>query len=192
MSLTAVLLCGGESQRMGRNKATIDWGGRPLWQVQLEKLRELAPDKILLSARAEPEWRPADVDLVIDGAPSRGPLSGLAAALSTCSTDHLLVLAIDLPHLRASQLRWIAGLVAPGVGVAPVINDRIQPLAAVYPRESAQFFRDALDSREYFSLQPLIRELVDAGRMRLINVASSDRELYKNVNTPEDLMHPSL
>ena len=191
MSLSAVLLCGGDSRRMGRDKATIDWRGRPLWQVQLEKLRELAPDRILLSAREDREWRPADVGLVTDAAPSRGPLSGLAAALAISSTDHLLVLAIDLPHLSASQLQRITEMAAPGVGAAPLIDDRIEPLAAVYPRESAQFFRDALDTREYFSLQPLIRELADAGRMRLINVASSDRELYKNVNAPEDLMHSS-
>ncbi len=192
MSLTAVLLCGGQSRRMGRDKATMDWRGRPLWQVQLEKLRELVPDKVLLSAREDREWRPADVDLVTDAAPSRGPLSGLAAALAISSSDHLLALAIDLPHLSASQLQWIAEMAAPEVGAAPLIDDLIEPLAAVYPRESAQFFRDALDTREYFSLQPLIRELADAGRMRLINVASSDRELYKNVNTPEDLMHPPL
>ena len=192
MSLTAVLLCGGESRRMGRDKSMMDWGGRPLWQVQLEKLRESAPDKILLSAREDPDWRPADVDFVADDAPSRGPLSGLAAALAISPSDHLLALAIDLPHLSASQLQWITEMAAPGVGAATLLDDRIEPLAAIYPRESAQFFRDALDTREYFSLQPLIRDLADTGRMRLINVASSDRELYKNVNTPEDLMHPSL
>jgi molybdopterin-guanine dinucleotide biosynthesis protein A len=48
MALTAVLLAGGESRRLGRDKATIDWGGRPLWELQLEKLRALNPAEILL------------------------------------------------------------------------------------------------------------------------------------------------
>jgi len=190
MSLTAVLLCGGESRRMGRDKATLDWRGRPLWQVQLEKLRALTPMKILVSARKDPFWRPTEFEFVLDATPARGPLSGLVAALAISTSEHLLALAVDLPDMSARQLQWICNVAATGSGAAPLIDGRIEPLAAVYPRECSQFFRNALETREYFSLQPLIRELADAGQMRLIDVASSDRELYKNLNAPQDLMSP--
>ena len=53
MSFAAVLLCGGQSTRMGRDKAFIDWQGRPLWQVQLDKLQQLGPERLLISCRAE-------------------------------------------------------------------------------------------------------------------------------------------
>jgi len=53
MSFAAVLLCGGRSTRMGRDKAFLDWDGRPLWQVQLEKLQQLAPQRLLISCREE-------------------------------------------------------------------------------------------------------------------------------------------
>src|SRR5262249_31891495 len=82
MTFSAVLLAGGESRRMGRDKATILFRGKPLWEVQLEKLKKLAPKEIFVSARVDPPWRPNDVLFVADVPPSRGPLSGLAASLN--------------------------------------------------------------------------------------------------------------
>ena len=102
MSLSAVLLAGGESTRMGRDKATLEWRGLPLWAYQLQKLRALTSN-IFVSARFAVRWRPADVKLVIDESPSRGPLSGLTASLGITETDCLLVLAVDMPFMTVSR-----------------------------------------------------------------------------------------
>src|SRR3982074_1803993 len=99
MRISAVLLAGGESRRMGCDKATLYWRGRPLWEWQIEKLRALRPETILLSARSDVAWRPADVELVLDAPPSRGPLSGLAAVLNSIETEHLIALAVDMPFI---------------------------------------------------------------------------------------------
>src|SRR5437867_2135004 len=96
-TLTAVLFAGGESRRMGADKAMLEIGGEPLWARQLRRLRELQPERILISARSKPAWCPAEIETVLDEPPSRGPLSGLAAALKIIQTTHLLALAIDLP-----------------------------------------------------------------------------------------------
>ena len=93
MSLSAVLLAGGKSHRMGQDKATILFRGAPLWQHQLDLLRKLEPGKIFVSARTDPAWRAMDVEFVPDAQPSRGPLSGIAAALSRIKADHLLARA---------------------------------------------------------------------------------------------------
>src|ERR1700726_2364005 len=100
ITLTAVLLAGGESRRMGRDKATIEFDGQPLWKRQLEILRLLRPERMFVSARRTPAWRPEDVGLLLDDAPSRGPLSGLTKALAAMRTTHLLALAIDMPFMR--------------------------------------------------------------------------------------------
>ena len=60
MTLSAVLLTGGGSHRMGVEKATIIFQGAPLWQRQISLLRELQPQEIFISARSERLWRPAD------------------------------------------------------------------------------------------------------------------------------------
>ena len=90
MTISAVLLAGGKSRRMGQDKAKLIFRGQPLWQIQLDLLRKLEPEEIFVSARTDPAWRPLGVQFVSDEAPSRGPLSGLSATLARIRTDHLL------------------------------------------------------------------------------------------------------
>src|SRR4051812_20819821 len=103
MTFAALLLAGGESRRMGRDKATVQFKGRPLWERQMELLRALGPEKIFVSARTKPAWLPGDVELLLDDPPSRGPLSGVAKALGAIRTTHLVVLAVDMPFMTAGE-----------------------------------------------------------------------------------------
>src|SRR6185312_15889507 len=104
-TLTAVLFVGGLSRRMGEDKATLQFDGEPLWVRQVQLLRELKPDVLWISARARPIWCPSEIEVIADEPPSRGPLSGLAAALRKIQTSHLLALAIDMPRMNSDVLR---------------------------------------------------------------------------------------
>ncbi len=137
MKISAVLLAGGESRRMGTDKATLSFRGKPLWQIQLNLLRKLEPAEIFVSARTDPAWRPRDVHFVADDSPSRGPLSGLAAALAQMHTKHLLTLAIDMPFMTEKYLKFLCGQIEPGCGVLPKIDNRAEALATIYPQEAA-------------------------------------------------------
>ena len=142
-NITAVLLVGGESRRMGCDKATLLFRGRPLWQIQLELLRKLKPAEIFVSARTDPGWRPSDVGFVADDPPSRGALSGLAASITKMRTEHLLALAIDIPLMTEDFLRSLCKQIRPGCGVVPKIDNRAEPLVAIYPREGNADWRAA-------------------------------------------------
>ncbi len=104
MKISAVLLSGGKSRRMGEDKATILFRNASLWQIQLDLLRKLKPQELFISGQTVPPWLPADIPFVPDDPPSRGPLSGIAAALSRTTANHLLVLAIDMPFMTKSYL----------------------------------------------------------------------------------------
>ncbi len=186
MTFSAVLLAGGESRRMGRDKATIVFGGELLWQRQLELLRGLRPEKIFVSARQKPSWLPLDTELLLDGPPSRGPLSGLTRALERMQTSHLVVLAVDMPFMTGDQMQALWSLSAVGHGVLPMIGQRAEPLAAIYPLEACGDFQRALADDD-FSLQRLSGNLVEAGKLRVLRVSPPDEELYRSVNEPEDL-----
>jgi molybdenum cofactor guanylyltransferase len=186
MNISAVLLAGGESRRMGRDKATLLFRGKPLWHIQLELLRKLKPTEILVSARTDPSWRPSDVQFVADIAPSCGPLSGLAASIAKLRSRHLLVLAIDMPSMSEGYLRCLCDHIQPRIGVVPKIDDRAEPLAAIYPREAGIDARAAL-ARDDFSLQTLVRCLVAAGKLREISVTEQEKKLFRNVNELSDL-----
>jgi len=180
--LSAVLLAGGESRRMGTDKATLLFRGKPLWQVQLETLRRLRPVEIFISARTDSTWRPADVQFVADIPPSCGPLSGLAACLTKIHTGHLLVLAIDMPAMTGRYLRSLCDLVEPGRGVVAKIGLRSEPLAAIYPRQVEIDFHTALAGTD-FSLQHIICRLVASGKLLEVSVTEQDRPLFQNINT---------
>lgn len=186
MNISAVLLAGGESRRMGRDKASVLFRGKPLWQRQLDLLRRLNPAEVFVSARIDPEWRPHDVIFIADASPSRGPLSGLAAALDRTTTSHLLALAIDMPWMSDEYLEFLCAQIEPGRGVLPTIDQCAEPLSAIYPREAATEVSKALTNSD-FSLQSLTRELVTAGKLQPISVKDRERNLFLNVNEPSDL-----
>jgi molybdenum cofactor guanylyltransferase len=186
MTISAVLLAGGKSRRMGRDKASITFRSKPLWKNQLELLRRLEFKEIVVSARSDPPWRPADVEFVPDKQPSRGPLSGIAAALSRTKSDYLFALAIDTPFMTEAYLRSLCARIGNGRGVVPMIEDRAEPLVAIYPRDAEREFASALSGND-FSLQPLVRTLIEAGKLRPIKVSTKERALFRNLNEPQDV-----
>jgi molybdopterin-guanine dinucleotide biosynthesis protein A len=186
MTVTAVLLAGGESRRMGEDKATLIFHGKPLWQIQIDLLRKLKPAEILISARVDPVWRPPDLPFVPDDSPSRGPLSGLTSSLARVQSSHLLALAIDMPFMSETYLRALFDRIEPGHGVLPMINDRAEPLAAIYPADTHKDFVAALSGNDS-SLQTLTKRLVKAGKLRAILVAKESERFFRNLNEPADL-----
>jgi molybdenum cofactor guanylyltransferase len=186
MNISAVLLAGGESRRMGKDKATIFFRQRPLWQNQIDLLRALQPKEIFVSARTNPPWRPRGVQFVSDEPPSRGPLSGLSATLARISTDHLLAFAIDLPLMTEKYLRGICNLIEPGRGVLPMMGNRAEPLVAIYPKSTAADFITALSGSD-FSLQSLTKKLVQAGKLSPLKILEEERNLFRNLNNFSDL-----
>jgi molybdopterin-guanine dinucleotide biosynthesis protein A len=185
MTLSAVLLVGGESTRMGRDKATLEWSGVPLWECQLAKLRVFTSD-IFLSSRFAVPWRPEDVHLVVDQPPSRGPLSGLVASLAIMQTDCLLVLAVDMPFITPSQLKKLCDQAQPGIGAVPVVNGKLEPLMAIYPKSAESIFGQALNGADY-SLQRPVRRLARLELIREIPVAARSACFYRSINYPADL-----
>jgi len=160
--------------------------GEPLWKTQIELLRQLRPKEILVSAQTDPGWRPVDTEFLADRQPSRGPLSGITAALSRITTDHLLVLAIDVPFMTEAYLRSLCAGIQAGQGVVPINQNLAEPLVAVYPRDAAVEFEHALTGDD-FSLQPLIRKLIALGKLRPIDVSAGEASFFHNLNEAKDL-----
>jgi molybdopterin-guanine dinucleotide biosynthesis protein A len=186
MKVSAVLLAGGKSRRMGEDKATIVFRNAPLWRNQLDLLQKLQLQELFISAQTDPPWRPADIKFVPDDQPSCGPLSGIAAALSRMSGDHLLALAIDMPFMAESYLRSLCQKVERGRGVVPLIENRAEPLAAIYPRDAYDDVVGALCGTD-FSLQALVGKLVAAGKLQPIQVSEKEKAFFRNLNEPGDL-----
>ena len=171
---------------MGENKAFIELDGVPLWQRQLQVLRELDPHELFLSGPAHEEWREADCSIVPDAQADAGPLAGLVATLRQCSASLLLALAVDLPHMTAPHLNGLLAVCSSDVGLIPRRGDHLEPVAAIYPRRALAVAESCLASHRY-SLQHFAQRCVSEGLVTLRQVNAHDESLFLNMNTPADL-----
>lgn len=182
------LLAGGQSRRMGRSKALLQWRGKSFWEIQLEKIRLLNLEPRLVVGPDPPEWLPRDFSWVPDdpGFGSVGPLAGLLALGKAVSTEHLFILGIDLPRFPTDFFLAQAGTLAPGQGWIPEIRGKLQPFAACYPQESLLKIEDFLRTGNNRVLS-WVEPALESGILRKIQIPVSLEKAFANVNTPEDL-----
>jgi molybdopterin-guanine dinucleotide biosynthesis protein A len=181
----AALLAGGRSTRMGRDKALLDWQGAPLWRVQLNKLMALNPDRLLLSRRADQEFKTLLADHIIDPPDNPGPLGAIVRCLEAARMP-LLVLAVDMARMTEAFLQSMAGTGAgDGGGVICRTDDGLEPLCALYPPDALPLLRDAV--REgCLRMRTVAERLVATGRMRVRRLLPEEVPLFFNANTPEE------
>jgi len=180
---TAVLLAGGQSTRMGRDKAGVLFRGVPLWQHQLATLRAVQPAELLISGRADGPYAGAGVKILPDNFPGLGPLAGLEAALRRARHPLVLVLAIDLPAMTPD---FLASLLRGGTGCVPRAEGWCEPLAAVYPRTCRPLVGECLHADDR-SMQRFVRVAAEAGLLTFRNLDPAERPLFHNANRPGDL-----
>lgn len=183
--LTAVLLAGGLSRRMGRDKAFVEIEGRPLWHLQITKLEQVA-DEILISVRDATSAIESKYQKIPDPPGARGPLGGVADALLAATRQHLLVLAVDLPAMTPSYLQKLATHLTEDVGVVPQLDGFYQGTCAIYPASLLPLVKETLHGNDP-SFQNLIRTAFRQGSMKIVPVEDKERPLFANWNTPESI-----
>ncbi|HEY1787632.1 MAG TPA: molybdenum cofactor guanylyltransferase [Verrucomicrobiae bacterium] len=185
--ITAVLMAGGKSTRMGRDKCLIDLNGAPMWQHQLELLLSLSPE-VFVAAPGCPQWVPANARWIPDAVRAEGPIGGLASALTRATHRHVLVLAVDMPAMTFEFLKKLSSLADRRAGVVPQIGGQYEPLAAIYPRDALPAVEDQFLVKGDNSLQALLRRLIESGLMHSYSVPSSEHHFFRNLNVPADCL----
>src|SRR6476659_3626346 len=102
-AFTAVLLAGGRSTRMGRDKASLPYAGGALWEHQLATLRSTGAGEVCISGPRHGPYASCGLPILEDRTPNVGPLAAIETALPRA--PYVVVLAIDMPAMRADFLR---------------------------------------------------------------------------------------
>jgi molybdopterin-guanine dinucleotide biosynthesis protein A len=172
---------------MGRDKAGVLVDGEPLWRRQLATLRAVAPQEIFISGKLSGPYAGTGLEVLQDLHADIGPLAGFEAAAARMRTPFLLVLAIDLPWMRADFLADLVALaIVNGRGVVPQGVAAFEPLAAVYSRAALDTIAECLSGADH-SLQHFVRRAVQCDLLLPFVLAAEHRPLFRNVNTPADL-----
>lgn len=183
--VTGLLLCGGESRRMGRDKALLPFAGARVMDGPLAALHALAP-RVLLSTGAAPRYPELGLECVLDAVLDAGPLAGLCAGLEASRTTWLAVLSCDAPLARAAVLRELVQRAEAGAWDAALLElpRGTQPLYAVYRSTCLAPVQDALRRGE--------RRMVGfhgglvVGSVAAASLGPLAERSALNLNTPED------
>jgi molybdopterin-guanine dinucleotide biosynthesis protein A len=187
MKPTAVILAGGASRRMGRDKASLTIEGRTLLDRQVSLARQLGVHEVLVSAGSGQRPVPDGCRIVSDRVADKGPLAGIASALAASASPLLLVLAVDMPGMSVACLQKILAWCRPGRGAVPTIGGRPEPLAAVYPRETLQIAGEMLAAGEDPVVSRFCSRSAQAGWVTLHDMDAADETCFANWNRPADV-----
>ncbi|MES2506231.1 MAG: molybdenum cofactor guanylyltransferase [Verrucomicrobiota bacterium] len=188
LPFAALLLAGGQSSRMGQDKAQLAWAGQPLWQVQARKLQALQPSPLFIACRLEQglhESAPPDMQaewLFDPPGQGSGPMLPILQALQQAARP-LLVLAVDMPDMTPAFLA--EALAQPLAGTALFFRTAhgIEPLAGLYTPALLPLLAAAAAASR-FSLRHLIEDAVDQGLAIVLPLSPADESLFYNANTP--------
>jgi molybdopterin-guanine dinucleotide biosynthesis protein A len=184
-NISAAILAGGKSRRMGRNKALLSFRGRPLVTRVYEILRPLFEDIFLVTNDPGPfDFVPCPK--IPDRVPGKGPISGVDAALRHSRNPYVLVVGCDTPFLSHSLLKLLAGKTEGADLVIPCGPHGPEPLCAVYGKGCLPLIEESL-LRGDFSLMALV------GRLRTRDIPAEEVAAvdpgflsFMNINTPGD------
>jgi molybdopterin-guanine dinucleotide biosynthesis protein A len=157
----------------------------PFWSKQLNLLRTLAPEKVMISVRFRAEWIPVDIPVVLDSLSGEGPINAIAAIAATVTTTHFMVIAVDMPLMTPAHLRKLCSFMTPVTGVCTKRQKLYEPLCAIYPSECSAVVESHIRRKQY-SLQELVFDLHQMKMMQTMELTEAEALLYENLNHPED------
>lgn len=179
MDVSAGILAGGASSRMGSDKALLDFRGRTLLQHQLDLLRPLFPELIIGGGRYD-----LGVRIVPDVLGERCALTGVHALLRGATTSRVFIVACDMPFLNPALIRDLLG--RPGDVVIPVTARGPEPLHAVYDKACLPAIEATARAGEWKTTgfhKDVRVTLVDVDEAAW---AVEGRSPFTNANTPDD------
>lgn len=189
-AISAVILAGGQSRRLGRDKAVEPIGGLPLIRRVIERVEQVASEVLVVVADSsrggelplDPRHR-----VVLDHYPGTGSLGGIFSGLKAASNSWVIAVACDMPFLNLSLIGRMLALRERMDVVVPLIDGRPEPTHALYSKACLPFIEPKLLER-----QLKISGFYDQARVHYVpeeEVASMDPQFlsFFNVNTPEDL-----
>jgi molybdopterin-guanine dinucleotide biosynthesis protein A len=184
-----VVLCGGQSSRMGRPKAWLPFGDELMLPRVVRLLGEVvAPIVVVAAPGQDVPPLPAGIDIVRDSQQGRGPLQGLTAGLEALHgrVDAAYLSSCDVPFLQPAFVRRLIDLLGENAACVPEIGGYRHPLAAVYRLEVASVAARLLREnrlRPAFLFEEVLTRIVQPEELA---EADATFQTLRNLNTPAE------
>lgn len=159
MKITAIVLAGGKSLRLGRNKALEPLLGKSLVEHVVDRLRPLAAQLLIVTSGEQALPSLDKTEALNDVYPGKGPLGGIYTGLLAARYSHSIVVGCDMPYINTELLRSMADLAPEFDAVIPRLSQtKVEPLHAVYAKSCLDKMKIHL-AKNQLAIQEFINEL---------------------------------
>ncbi len=187
--MTSIILAGGKSSRLGRNKALQIIHGRTLIQRVVDRIGMLSTEIIIVTADGEamPCYSTVEIKTIADVYPEKGPLVGIYSGLICASGSRAIVVGCDTPFLSVSLLKYMTQICPTHDVVVPRIKNKLEPLCAVYSMNCSGPIKKLLeqDERRIDRLFSMVK--VEYIEEDVINRLDPEHLSFFNINSQADL-----
>jgi molybdenum cofactor guanylyltransferase len=185
IQVTGVILAGGKSRRMGRDKAFLPFGKGVLIERVIEVVRAVT-DELLLITNTPEQYQRFGLPMVSDVIPEAGSLGGIYTGLVHAKTPYSLALACDMPFVKPAFSRFLCDIAGEADVIIPKNAEDFQPLCTVYAQACREPIRQRIEAGRL-----KITGFFDQVRVRVIEgevLARYDPHdvMFFNANTPEE------
>jgi len=186
--ITGIILAGGKSSRMGRDKGLCQFRGRKLVSYAIETLKPLC-GRMLISANNDFEdYSSFGLEVLSDEVKGIGPMGGILTCLKQSETEHNLVLSCDTPFVTTALFEFLLNNIEKRQVVVPAHQTfLLEPLAAYYATNVLADLNRIVQSGDYKMMN--FFKKVNFGSLAIDELLPTFSDnFFHNLNTPEDLL----
>lgn len=184
MYLLAVILAGGQSERMGRDKALLKLKEHRFIDHLVREFSGLC--RVMISAAHGDDYAGCGVPVIADEHNGIGPIEGIRQSLRCSPSDHVFVCAVDTPFVRRDMMQYLAEFISSDYDAFVFREEeRVHPLCGIYSRAALPVIEDMIGEGEY-----RLTKLLSRIRTKYVDIRTScfDRSTLRNINTPDDYL----
>lgn len=181
-NISAFILCGGKSSRMGTEKGLVNYNNQPFIQLVIDAIVPITTNIFLVTDNQE--YTDFNYPLVADVYKNKGPVGGIFSALDRSETENNLILSCDIPKISTNVIKnYLINNISDQKDVIFLSDDKnVYPLIGIYNKRVKPKLSEAISSNR-IKLLSLLNEL----NCQVIKVNPRDFESLKNINTQDEL-----
>jgi molybdopterin-guanine dinucleotide biosynthesis protein A len=194
--VTAIILSGGKSSRMGRNKALLKIGDKTIIERVRDQMQKIFKDVILITNTPD-EYKFLDLPIYEDIYKHQGPLAGIHSGLLNSETDTNFIISCDLPLISKEMIEYLVEFKTNKLITIAKVNGYVQQLAGIYFKECLVTAEKILKEQVRLKNKNTEQKKRDCSALRLINWIGAEiisaeslsfykEDLYFNMNRAAD------
>ncbi len=185
-NITGVILAGGQSKRMGSNKALLKLGQKTILEIIYSKMKDVF-EEVIISANTLDVTEIVNHQPVMDIYPNHGPLSGIHSSLKASCTQKVFVISCDIPLIETRVITNFVKTSPPNEVVLPIIDGIPKYDFGIYSQSLIASMEEMLNDNN--ETNPSIKKIVwkvDKSFLQIENLINEGDMSFLNMNTPED------